>query len=418
MTRTYVKIASFNVRNLVLPGVKYYGNNSYSNAAYRRKLTWLAEQLIRMDADVVCLQEVFHAEAVDALVARYHALIKERLSSRRQESARYVDHWTVANMDATAARPQPGLAVLSRSPLLDRLKVQDLKKNPIEIEPSMGFSYRLDKLSRPLMAIKVDLGQGVDGWVYNAHLKSKRPLHPENSTAEEEENLDFYGRAQGTFRSLALRAGEALALRRLILEHLTGSDTPVIVAGDLNDEVGAVTTEMVAGEMPFRGWDYDVKRGFWDVEMYSAVRSHMRRTEHASIHTHVYNGHYGTIDHILVSQEFYYRNPLRVGDINYVQVFNDHLTDNSITGAPSLGDASDHGQVVVRLSIESERIEARRSGEFEIYTDDDGKFRFQLKATNGEVIAESQAYTTKAAAEKGIESVRRNAYSARLEDLS
>jgi len=38
-----------------------------------------------------------------------------------------------------------------------------------------------------------------------------------------------------------------------------------------------------------------------------------------------------------------------------------------------------------------------------------GKFRFNLVATNGQVIATSEAYESKASAIKGIESVKRNA---------
>jgi uncharacterized protein YegP (UPF0339 family) len=43
-------------------------------------------------------------------------------------------------------------------------------------------------------------------------------------------------------------------------------------------------------------------------------------------------------------------------------------------------------------------------GRFEISKDKAGKFRFHLKAANGEIIAASQGYDTKASAEKGIES--------------
>ena len=45
-----------------------------------------------------------------------------------------------------------------------------------------------------------------------------------------------------------------------------------------------------------------------------------------------------------------------------------------------------------------------------------GQFRFNLKAGNGEVIATSESYTTKAAALKGIESVKANAAGAAVED--
>ena len=50
-------------------------------------------------------------------------------------------------------------------------------------------------------------------------------------------------------------------------------------------------------------------------------------------------------------------------------------------------------------------------GKFEIKNTKTG-FKFNLKATNGEIIATSEVYTTEAACRKGIESVRNNALSA------
>ena len=46
---------------------------------------------------------------------------------------------------------------------------------------------------------------------------------------------------------------------------------------------------------------------------------------------------------------------------------------------------------------------------FELYEDKAGEFRFRLKARNGEIIAVSEGYKTKTACENGIESVRKNA---------
>ena len=58
------------------------------------------------------------------------------------------------------------------------------------------------------------------------------------------------------------------------------------------------------------------------------------------------------------------------------------------------------------------------AGKFELFKDAGGKFRFRLKARNGEIIASSEAYETKAAAQKGIKSVRTNAPTGRLDDQS
>ena len=56
------------------------------------------------------------------------------------------------------------------------------------------------------------------------------------------------------------------------------------------------------------------------------------------------------------------------------------------------------------------------AGKFELYEDKAGKFRFRLKAGNGEIIAVGEAYETKAGAQKGIDSVIRNAADAQVVD--
>jgi len=49
------------------------------------------------------------------------------------------------------------------------------------------------------------------------------------------------------------------------------------------------------------------------------------------------------------------------------------------------------------------------AGKFEIKSGKTGKFRFNLKASNGQIILSSEAYDTRSAATKGITSVRKNA---------
>lgn len=48
-------------------------------------------------------------------------------------------------------------------------------------------------------------------------------------------------------------------------------------------------------------------------------------------------------------------------------------------------------------------------GKFALKTGNDGQFYFNLKADNGQIILSSEGYTTKAARDNGIESVRKNA---------
>ena len=59
--------------------------------------------------------------------------------------------------------------------------------------------------------------------------------------------------------------------------------------------------------------------------------------------------------------------------------------------------------------MRSTQQEVHGGWKVELYKDAGGKFRFRLKAGNGETIASSEAYTSKAAAQNGIQSVKTNA---------
>ena len=49
------------------------------------------------------------------------------------------------------------------------------------------------------------------------------------------------------------------------------------------------------------------------------------------------------------------------------------------------------------------------AGKFEIYTDKAGEYRFRLVAGNGQIVLSSEGYTSKAGATNGVESVKKNA---------
>ena len=58
------------------------------------------------------------------------------------------------------------------------------------------------------------------------------------------------------------------------------------------------------------------------------------------------------------------------------------------------------------------------TGVFEVFYDAVGRFRFHLKAANGQIIAVSQSYGTKEAALKGIASIKKNAPIAKTADFT
>lgn len=55
-------------------------------------------------------------------------------------------------------------------------------------------------------------------------------------------------------------------------------------------------------------------------------------------------------------------------------------------------------------------------GKFVVYKDKRGEFRWKLLAGNNEIIAVSEGYTSKAGCKNGIESVKKNAPKAEVDD--
>lgn len=68
--------------------------------------------------------------------------------------------------------------------------------------------------------------------------------------------------------------------------------------------------------------------------------------------------------------------------------------------------------------IESVKTNAENDKRYDRKNSTNGKFYFNLKSSNGQIIGSSEMYETNASRENGIESVKKNAPSAGTEDES
>jgi uncharacterized protein YegP (UPF0339 family) len=105
---------------------------------------------------------------------------------------------------------------------------------------------------------------------------------------------------------------------------------------------------------------------------------------------------------------------------NFLSTFSSELQDPSIQSSPTvlpkLAVASGAGK---GLDTRAQLIQprgGRMAAKFVLKKGSTGKFSFSLVATNGQVIATSEAYESKASAINGIESVKRNAPAAEIDD--
>lgn len=70
-------------------------------------------------------------------------------------------------------------------------------------------------------------------------------------------------------------------------------------------------------------------------------------------------------------------------------------------------------------ALEDQTVEGfatEKNPKFEMYADKAGEFRFRLKAKNGQIIATGEGYKAKSGCKNGIESIRKNAPDATIEE--
>ena len=328
MSQSNIKVGTFNTYNLVLPGVIYYTNRKYSQIDYDKKVTWLAEQLRRMDADVVGFQEVFNEAALQEVVS----------ASGIYKGAGVL----IAGGFYKDLRPLT--ALVTRYPVLDRGSITEFPDEArLEYD---GDVVPIDTFSKPVLWARVKISDDVFITVIVVHLKSKRPIIPEGADED-----DPKVKASGKAKALILRAAESYALRCILVDMLRDTRKPVILLGDVNDAVHAVTSDIIAGSPPWRYLPHDKKEDIWDVLLYNVKDIQARRSYRDVYYTHIFDGHYESLDHIFVSEEFVFPNPDYLAYVENVVVLNDHLIDETLSSEEVPNWQSDHGQVIATIKL-------------------------------------------------------------------
>ncbi len=279
---TRFTIASFNVKNLIGADQEYYRFMRYTPEEYAWKEDWMADQIVKMDADIVGFQEIFEEDSLNAVIAeadrRGIATNEVTIPDRNKRYAKkaifrklayspYTDAAIAFAPNINDGEPgerRPGVAILSRFGFKGTPEIIQ------ELSPAMtipmqdlgggdGGQYIVSRLSRPILKARIPVGNRVIT-VFNCHLKSKlgefvTPAGADFAPEADLTNYDAAGRALGALRAGLRRMAEAWVLRRLIIDELE-EGRPVMVLGDFNDSEHAVSSEIISGETPFKNYSW------------------------------------------------------------------------------------------------------------------------------------------------------------------
>ena len=328
LSPSVLRIATFNVENLgkpVIPG-----------ATLEERIRLLRPQLLRLRADVLCLQEV-DSERPPGGGARRLSALDALLADTPYQSFHRA---STVSRSRGGFRDKHNLVVLSR-PLIgeQRQILHDLVSPPLH-RPIAAESTATDKTTpvewdRPILHAAVRLNDGQVLHVVNVHLRAPRAAFVAGQKANAQTWRSMSGWAEGFFLAAVKRAGQALEVR-LLVDRLFDADADalIVVCGDFNADVHEVPVRTIRGDEEDAGNPHLAARTLVPVE---------RSLADSRRFSVVHHGRPQMLDHLLVSRALlaWYRS---------VEIHNEALGDELVTSHAVRGSPeSFHAPVVAEF---------------------------------------------------------------------
>ena len=326
-------IATANLLNFANPNRIYYDNApAYDNKAYEHKLQGLTDLLAKAHADILAVQEVWDADALEALAVSLGFKPDQVIIPLASNDS--ASPYTKGQ----GAKNTPAVGIISRFESLETTLLEEIAPKAVIDIPDIGPHTRFN---RPPLIVRVDAyGQPIT--VVTAHLKSKRAFFLRDDNGNLLEDMDDPNiRIRAKLRSLCMRAAEAASIRMYIVERLHHTREPLILLGDMNDVTSSVTTQLMTetGEV-----NYD--KSMRDVALFDAARIQARYGWMKDMaYTHIHQGMPEVIDQLFVSEEFLPDSKFSLGQVERVDYFNDHLKWDYVDRV------TDHGIIRAKIRL-------------------------------------------------------------------
>jgi endonuclease/exonuclease/phosphatase family metal-dependent hydrolase len=335
MAKGDISFATFNLFNLNLAGKKLYDAAGWTDDQYRLKIGWTADMLSCVQPDVIGFQELWHGDCLEQAFTEAKLLDKYDL---------LVPDFADGKKIVCAAAVLKGLLVGTPewvSSFPDKFKLQSSGDDP----QTPAIAVNIKGFSRPVLHFQVQPRADKPAiHVYVCHLKSKAPtkVFQEDWYKNAKPTYSPHSSSIGSAMSTIRRTAEGTALRWMITLKTKNNRDPVVVLGDLNDGQLSNTLNIITAQpnylKPFQS-------GGSDFGLYSAQALQQLQSLTDVYYTHVHQQARESLDHILVSEEFYNGSGDRIWVFDELTIENDHLNyeDHKERGT------GDHGIVRVQF---------------------------------------------------------------------
>lgn len=324
---TGFRIGTFNLCN--------FDDRLGSNPSFSDRIAVMRPQLFRLNADILCLQEV-HGQVKDGHGPRQLFALDELINGTP-----YADYKKVCTL---TTREEPysvrNLVILSRFDIVEHMQIKHQYIKPPGYETMYGIPPDLAAKNvnweRPLQLVKVELRENDYLYVINAHLKSRRPTRVEGQKIGLDSWQSTIGWSEGCFISMVKQSGQALELRALI-DSIFDDDNQaqIVVCGTLSTDIGEVPMEMILGQAHNTG-----NGSLADRELVVAQSAISEFSRFSMLH----RGKGIMIDHILMSRALLSR-------YRFSEIHNEYITDQTIDIEMQGRPDSDHAPVAAEFQL-------------------------------------------------------------------
>jgi endonuclease/exonuclease/phosphatase family metal-dependent hydrolase len=333
---TTFKVMTWNIENLFRPADLAESATADVKKKYKEKLETLADTILKLAPNVLALQEVSSAEALQDLNTlldkRYPFSQVSQFPDQRGIRVAFLSGLKIEQFEDISVFPAAGLPAV------------------IGIDHE-GKPTSLTNLGRGALRVLVKPKKNLSVHLITAHLKSKLLTFPPTKSGKSRfDTGDENERSRVAGLALLRRTAEAVALRVKANELLEdNSKNALILLGDMNDVTDAATTQILQGpggsEIGTGGFNTRDKGDDSRLFNLAPLIPEERR------YSRIYRGNKELIDHILVSQELLPGNPrkLPVVDTQVLDMPMASVTDNpqERTGEPG----SDHSPVIATFEL-------------------------------------------------------------------
>jgi len=323
-----IRVATFNVENL--------DDKQEQTPSLDERITIMKPQLIRLDADILCLQEV-HGQETPGEPRRLLAL------NKLLENTPYADYNQISTMTAGGDQVYDvrNLVILSRFeiPEHSQYRHEHIPAPYYQKVMSVPAEDEAKRVTweRPILYAKISLPDNKTIHAINLHLKSRIPTNIDGQKINNYTWRTASGWAEGYFISSMKRVGQALETR-ILVDRIFDEDEQafIVVCGDFNSTSDNVPVQAIRGDVENTG----------NGDLASRVLVPCEQTiPEPSRYSLIHQGRGEMIDHLLVSRQLlaYYK---------HTEIHNEILHDESIAFATDKKyPESDHAPVIAEFNF-------------------------------------------------------------------